>query len=66
MPGTEIKTALVGMRHPEMAAAELARRLRTSDPPVIPRVQDDKVLIDVRLLLEGDEDLIERALERMG
>ncbi|GAC1489684.1 MAG: L-seryl-tRNA(Sec) selenium transferase [Candidatus Limnocylindrales bacterium] len=43
----------------EGSAAELLRRLRGSDPPVIARISDGRVVLDVRTVLpEDDEHLI--------
>ena len=41
------------------SAATIAARLRRGHPPVVARVQADRVLIDPRTVLEGqDSDLI--------
>ena len=32
------------------------RRLRASDPPVIARIEDDRVMLDPRTVLLEDED----------
>jgi seryl-tRNA(Sec) selenium transferase len=37
---------------------ELARRLRTGDPPVVARVQEGQVLLDCRTLTDAQCDLI--------
>jgi L-seryl-tRNA(Ser) seleniumtransferase len=41
----------------------LARRLRASDPPVIARVHDGRVLLDPRTLAEGEIDVVISALQ---
>ncbi len=48
----------------EIGPDELTRRLRLTDPPLIARVAEDRLVIDVRTLLEGDEERIEVALAR--
>jgi L-seryl-tRNA(Ser) seleniumtransferase len=48
VPGSTLPTALVALRHAAMSASELETRLRRSDPPVIARIQDDRVLLDLR------------------
>ena len=62
LPDTPLETALVALRHEKIEAGELARRLRKNDPPILTRVQDDAVQIDVRTLLEGDAERIEEAV----
>ncbi|HET7478618.1 MAG TPA: L-seryl-tRNA(Sec) selenium transferase [Rubrobacteraceae bacterium] len=43
-------------------ADSLAARLRAADPPVIGRVHEGRVWLDVRTLLPGDEEAVERAV----
>jgi L-seryl-tRNA(Ser) seleniumtransferase len=43
-------------------AERLAARLRTGRPPVLARVRDDRLVLDVRTLLDGDEDRLVHAL----
>jgi L-seryl-tRNA(Ser) seleniumtransferase len=52
----------VRLRHRGMAAGELARRLRHAYPPVVGRVEEGEVVLDVRTLLPGDDDRVEAAL----
>lgn len=47
-----------------MTADELVYRLRRTDPPVIGRIVDDRLVLDVRALLDGDEERIEAALRQ--
>lgn len=45
-------------------AAALAARLRAGTPPVFARVQKETVLLDLRTVLEDEEDELARAIER--
>lgn len=45
-----------------VSAEELARRLRASDPPVVGRVYEGRVWLDVRTLLPGDEEAVREAV----
>jgi L-seryl-tRNA(Ser) seleniumtransferase len=45
-----------------IGAERLAARLRAGRPPVVARVRDDRLVIDVRTLLDGEEDGLVRAL----
>jgi len=45
-----------------VGAARLAARLRAGRPPVLARVRDERLILDVRTLLDGDEDAVVRAL----
>jgi seryl-tRNA(Sec) selenium transferase len=44
---------------PGVSADELERKLRASDPPVIARIENDKVVIDLRTVsVVGESELI--------
>lgn len=43
---------------------EVARRLRLGDPAVLPRIQDDRLLVDGRTVLPGEEEPLVEALAR--
>jgi L-seryl-tRNA(Ser) seleniumtransferase len=47
---------------PPGSAQRLAARLRSGMPPVVARVRDDGLILDVRTLLDGEEDALVRAL----
>lgn len=53
-PGVELPGFAVVVRPPN--AEELARRLRTGDPPVVARVRDDRVWLDPRTVSPAEED----------
>jgi L-seryl-tRNA(Ser) seleniumtransferase len=53
-PGVELPSRAVELRAD--SAAELARALRAGDPPVVGRVMDEALLLDVRTVLPGQED----------
>ncbi len=61
LPGFELDSWVVTIResnHPD----QLAESLRRAAKPVLARVRDGVVVLDVRTLLAGDEDIIEQAL----
>ena len=59
LPGSVIPSWAVAL---DGKATQLAAKLRSADPPVVGRIEDDRVLLDVRTLFEGDEDAILAAL----
>ena len=65
LPTTELDTWLVVIDGQSMSAAEMAARLRQCDPPVIIRIQDDKVMIDPRTLQAGEEKIIAKAMDEV-
>lgn len=51
MPEQELPTASVHLQPPAgLSANELARRLRTGEPAVYPRVQEAALILDARTL----------------
>lgn len=59
-PNTHPRTTLISLRHKTLSALELQHRLRQADPPVITRVADSTLLIDLRTVAEEEEsELIE-------
>ena len=47
-PGSALATVLVGIQHESMSPVALERRLREQDPPVIARVHEQRVVVDLR------------------
>lgn len=54
-PGYSLPTKLLVISPQGMSAAELAAHLRRADPPVIVRVEADRVLIDLRTVFPEQE-----------
>ena len=59
MPTKGIDSIAVRLSATQIKETELARRLRASDPPIVPRVQDGAVWLDLRTVLpQQDQTLI--------
>lgn len=63
LPEHEIPTVVVRLKHKTLGAEALAARLRAHEPPILGRIQDDRLLLDPRTLLAGEADEIARALK---
>ena len=63
LPDTPIDSVVVAVRPASISAADLARRLRLGRPSVVTRVQNDAVCLDVRTLLDGEEDEVVKAFQ---
>ena len=61
-PDARLATTLLSMHDPRRSAAELEAKLRMSETPVIARIENDRVLLDLRTVDENDED---RLIEMM-
>jgi L-seryl-tRNA(Ser) seleniumtransferase len=63
-PGVDLPTHLVTVRHARVAPGELAARLRRNDPPVVARVERDRLVLDLRSVAPEDEAVVEAAIRR--
>ena len=61
-PGFELDTVLLAVEHPQWSAATLEERLRTLDPPVIARIESDRVVLDLRTVFEEQDEPLGDAL----
>nr|PZN41094.1 MAG: hypothetical protein DIU70_07030 [Bacillota bacterium] len=61
LPGVEIPTVLVAVT-PRRPVHRVEARLREADPPVMVRVQQDRILLDLRTLWPDEFPLVAGAL----
>ena len=62
-PSTHPATVLIALEHARYSADEIERRLRSSSPPIIGRVSEGKLLLDLRTVFPAEEFELARALE---
>jgi len=63
LPGTEIATVLIALSPPDgLSVDEIARRLRTSEPAVVGRIEAGCLLLDMRTVADDEVPEIARAL----
>ncbi len=55
MPLAELPTYLISYRPEDISLEELMRRLRRGNPPLIARVQQERLFLDIRTILPGQE-----------
>jgi len=65
-PSSILPTRLLAVSCDGLSADELAARLRLGDPPVIARVEDGRVLLDLRTVFAEQDALILAALDRIA
>jgi L-seryl-tRNA(Ser) seleniumtransferase len=65
-PGTTLPTRLLQLRHATLTAIELETRLRSLDPPIIARIDKDCVVLDLRTVLPGQDELLADRLAGVG
>lgn len=63
LAGHALATVVVRARAAQTEAGALAARLRAGEPPVFARVEDDWVVMDLRTMLPGEEEMVVEAVE---
>jgi len=66
LPACDLPSRGVRVTLPGRPAADLAAALRRGDPPVVARVQDGAVLLDVRTLTDAEVEEVAAALRRLA
>jgi L-seryl-tRNA(Ser) seleniumtransferase len=66
MPGVTIPSCALAISSTNLSADDISSLLRRNEPPVIGRIREGEVLLDMRTLLEGEERDVREALERLG
>jgi L-seryl-tRNA(Ser) seleniumtransferase len=61
-PSSVLPTRLLALRCEGLSADELARRLRAGDPPVIARIEDGRVMLDLRTAFPEQDQFVVRAI----
>ena len=65
LPGETLPTRLLALScHAAPGGPEVIRRLRQGTPPVVARIEEDRVLLDPRTVLPEEEDGLLRGLNR--
>ncbi len=64
-PSAVLPTRLLAISHKDLSANELAGRLRASDPPVIARVEEARVLLDLRTVFPEQDRLLLETISRI-
>jgi len=57
-PGVELPTTLVALDHHGATAHALEERLRTLTPPVVARIEQDRLVVDLRTVEPADDELL--------
>jgi L-seryl-tRNA(Ser) seleniumtransferase len=61
-PEEQIPTVLIAVEARDLSAQQVQDRLRTHEPPVIARITDDRVLLDLRTVSLEQEAIVRSAL----
>jgi L-seryl-tRNA(Ser) seleniumtransferase len=65
-PSSTLPTRLLALSCERISADELSARLRAADPPIVARVEQGRVLLDLRTVFADQDPVIAVALERIA
>jgi L-seryl-tRNA(Ser) seleniumtransferase len=63
-PESSLPTRLIAIRSSGRTASDIEAALRGGSPPVVARIQQDKVLLDLRTVEPGEDDALAEAIGR--
>ena len=55
-PGSALPTRLVTIAHPTLSATAFEARLRLAEPPIVARIEHDRVVLDLRTVDPADDE----------
>jgi len=65
-PTSPLPTMLIRVTDPVRTPNQIEQNLRQCQPPIIVRILDDRVVIDLRTVAESEEAHLEQALESLS
>jgi L-seryl-tRNA(Ser) seleniumtransferase len=63
-PSVDLPTCLIALSHDTMTADAIERWLRAAQPPIVARIERDRVLLDLRTVDPDDDDRLSRTIAR--
>lgn len=64
-PGQQISSWAVALKPENLTAHQIESRLRRQMPPVVARIEEDRVLLDLRTVLPEQEETLRRCVENV-
>jgi L-seryl-tRNA(Ser) seleniumtransferase len=64
-PTSRLRTRLISISHTDFSPNEIEARLRRCNPPVIARIENDRVLVDLRTVFPPDEPQLLNAIHAL-
>jgi L-seryl-tRNA(Ser) seleniumtransferase len=65
-PTSTLPTYLIAITHAGKSAQEIEQQLRTSSPPIISRISEGKVLLDLRTVFPEQLPVVLQALQQLS
>lgn len=64
-PTSSLPTTLIAITHPNKSAQEIEHELRVSSPPIIARISEGRVLLDLRTVFPDEIGFVRTALDSL-
>jgi L-seryl-tRNA(Ser) seleniumtransferase len=64
-PTSTFPTTLIALTHPEKSAQDIEHQLRASSPPIIARISEGKVLLDLRTVFDDQLPALRETLKNL-
>jgi L-seryl-tRNA(Ser) seleniumtransferase len=64
LPAYPVKTYVLAVSSDAHSPDQINACLRANEPPIIARVKNDETLLDMRTLMDGDDEIIVKAMKR--
>ncbi len=65
-PGSQLPTVVIAIALKNLSADDLDARLRRAEPPIVARIEDGRVVLDLRTVAMEVDELIVRVLTTVG
>jgi len=65
-PSATLPTRVLSVTCERLSADEISARLRAYDPPIMARVEDGRVLLDLRTVFPEQDEIVASALKRVA
>ncbi len=63
-PAVALETKLVALSHKTLSVSRIEKMLRTAQPPIISRITDNRLMIDLRTVDDSDDDVLAQTIIR--
>ena len=64
-PTSKLQTTVISLTHEKLSAEDIERQLRSSNPPVVARIFEDQVMIDLRTVFPDEEEAVVTAIKSL-
>jgi L-seryl-tRNA(Ser) seleniumtransferase len=66
MPLAELKSAAISLSPQKISAKRTEARLRDFSPPIICRIEDNRIILDMRCVNDGEIDILAAGLHALA